>query len=309
VAPRVGGGAADVADDRVVEAGEVCGADQAGRWTGEDRLDRAFTHEVGRHQRAVAAHHHHGGVHAVVDQRLLGRGHQPIDDRHQTCVQDRRHRSLRTIELRGQHMARGHRLAGEAPDEFHCRQLVCRVADAELRHHGEPVDPIGHLADPLGQEIEVERRAFPTVRVVAAGEQHCGIAPERSAQATALDHVVVEADDDRAHRTSRPLDECVGGECGRQRHELDRRGRNAGRAERRIDRTADADAEVVVGGRRLRLRDDRARSLVVHDGVGVGATGVDAEEEMARRRGRRNGRRGGRSGVGHASGGPGDGSG
>jgi len=46
----VGGGAADVADDRVVETGEVRCPHQAGGGAGEDGLDGSFAHERRRHQ-------------------------------------------------------------------------------------------------------------------------------------------------------------------------------------------------------------------------------------------------------------------
>ena len=55
-------------------------------------------------------------------------------------------------------------------------------------------------------------------------------------------------------------------------------GATRGRGQHRIDRAGNADGEVVAGGQRLGLGGD-ARRLRPQHGVGIGAAGVDAEEE------------------------------
>ncbi|CAB4556193.1 unannotated protein [freshwater metagenome] len=289
----VGRGAADVGDDRVVETGEVGGAHEARCRTRQDRLDRTLAHERSRHQRPVTTHHHHRCVHALVHQGAFGGGHQPVDDRHQTGVQDRRHGAARPVQLLGQHVARRHRRPGDLADHGRSGTLVRRVAHAELRHHRKAVHAVGHRGDLGAQPVEVERGSLAAVGVVTARQQDGRVAGERVAQAAALDHLVVEADDHRGDRTAGSLHERVGGERGGERHQLDAGRIDAGRVHRTVDRSGDADAEVVVRGRRLRLGDHDPRVLVVDDGVGVRATGVDAEQQAWGAGG------GVREGVGH----------
>lgn len=103
----VGRRAADIGDDRVVQAGQIASADEARGRSGEDRLDRAQPRFGGRDQGTVAAHHHHRHVDAAGLEEILAGTDQPVDHRDEARIQKRRQRPARAAELGGKLMAAG----------------------------------------------------------------------------------------------------------------------------------------------------------------------------------------------------------
>ena len=153
----VGGGAADVGDDRVVEAGHVAGADEAGGRAGQDRLDRPLAGEGGRNQRAVAAHHHQRRGNAARFEEAFGRRDQAVDHRDQAGVEQRGERPARAAELGGKLMAGGDRKAGPLADQVAGGDLVRRVADGEIGADREAGNAVGQFRQRGLQRREVER--------------------------------------------------------------------------------------------------------------------------------------------------------
>ena len=62
----VGGGAANVGDNRILRAGHIACADKRCGRAGQDRLDRAFAGDIGGDQCAIATHDHDGGLDAAL---------------------------------------------------------------------------------------------------------------------------------------------------------------------------------------------------------------------------------------------------
>ncbi len=278
----VGGGAADVGDHGIVGVGEMGRTDEAGGRTREDRLDRTLLHEVDRHERTVAAHDHHRGVDPPFSETPAGGGDEVVDHGDETSVEQGGDASLRATEAGRQHMAAGHRLSGSFADEFAGGEFVLGVTCGELGGDGEAINLVGDLVDAGGQFVEVERLDRITVAVVTSTDDDDGVVTDRFSQTTAIEGVLVEPDRDEARRTTRALDQSVGGKRGGQRHHLDRRRIDRSVGHGGIDRPTDPDREFVVRGGRLRLGDDLPSALVVHDGVGVRPPGVDTQRVAAR---------------------------
>ena len=92
-----------------------------------------------------------------------------------------------------------------------------------------------------------------------------------------LHHGIVEANEDRKHRTSVALDHRVRGQRGRDRHEAHRR-----RVESVTDRSEcvrHTNRQVATCGERLCRRTDQSGFGVEEDSVGVGAAGIHTEEK------------------------------
>ncbi len=172
-------------------------------------------------------------------------------------------------------MAAGHRLAegGQCvPD----RQLVGRVADAELGGDGEGLDlQLGRRGD---HRVDVEGVAFVAVGVVAAVGQDDRATGQGLTEAAAIQLGLGEADEDQADRAAVPLDQGVGGQGRRQRHQGDGGGRVlVGRCglQDPVDGFGHPDRQVPPGPGLG--RGDDAAAGVEQDGVGVGPAGVDPD--------------------------------
>ena len=277
-------GAPDVADDGVLGLGEVGRAQQRCRRSGQDRLDGALGDERRRNEAAVAPHDHHRGLDAAFLEHRLRGTDELADHRDETSVQQRGDAPPRTVQVGRELMAAGDRAIGLGQDSIADLDLVARVAHAELRRHGEGIDVRGGVEDRRHDLVGVERVSLVAVGGVTTRRQDQLVVVERCPETGTVHRVLVEADEDQAGPAPLVLDECVRRERGRQRDQADRIGTEARVRERAVDRTADPDREIVVGGRCLCRAEHLAIGVGVHHSVGVGPARVDAEYVGHRRK-------------------------
>ena len=171
--------------------------------------------------------------------------------------------------------------------------LVRRVAHGEIgADRQSPRRRGAEFGQRRLQRGQVERGGI-AVDVMAARQNTTGIGAERRLQAVAGEVGLGKADHDQRDAAALPLDQRVGGERRRHRHQLDRAGLDARpwRAPRRPRRKCRRPGR---GGWSAPWPwPTIARRFRPQHGVGVGAAGVDAQEQRAR-------------GIGmfHAAGGP-----
>ena len=180
----VGGGAADVGDDGVVQPRHVARADQRGGGAGQDRLDRPRAGEGGRDQRAVAAHHHQRAGDLPRREEPFGGGDQPVDHRDQPRVEQRGERAARAAELGRQFVAGGDRQAGLFPDQVAGGDLVRGVACREIGADGKARHALRQLRQSGFEAGQVEFLGA-AVHVVSARAKHHRVGSERGLQAVA----------------------------------------------------------------------------------------------------------------------------
>ena len=136
---QIGGRAADVDHQRVVQPGEEAAADGAGRRAGVDRLDRRARGELVAHQRAVPAHHHQRRVDPPA---LHGPPHgddEILQDSQQRGVQRGRGRPFHRTQLGRKLVAQHDRQVADARDGVVDPVLVLRVERAEVAGNRERV--------------------------------------------------------------------------------------------------------------------------------------------------------------------------
>ena len=203
-------------------------------------------------------------------------------------------------------MAAGHRLSGAFANRFSSLKLVGGIADAELCRDGICLDRRIDAVEPTSELVEIERVAFVTVSAVATANDHDrrrhkaagqSIEPaigggsavlharrstSAGAQPDTSQCLSFEADGHERGGSPGALHQRVGGQCRRNRHKPDvGRPDGVGRsapaacqhARHRLDHAA---VEVFVPRRRLGRGHDPVGVVVVHDGVGERAAGVDA---------------------------------
>ena len=127
----IGGGAAHVGDDGVVEAGQLAGADDARRRARQHRADRFFDRVLEAGQRTVALDQHQRRVDSMAREDFLHRADQLLDRRHHARVQRRGQRAPRRAEAGGQLVPANHRHAGEFGHHVFEPDFVAGVARAE----------------------------------------------------------------------------------------------------------------------------------------------------------------------------------
>ena len=150
------------------------------------------------------------------------------------------------------------------------------VADGQVAGDCEGVDVVVPAVDGASQSVFVERGAFLAEDVVSARNELHGGGVDAVGEAVAAEHFLVVADEEGADAAAEAFDGGVGGEGGGEGDEADLVGIDSLQA---ADGGGDADGEVVVGGGGFVPGDDAAGGGVKRHGVGVGAAGVNAEDE------------------------------
>ena len=140
-------------------------------------------------------------------------------------------------------------------DEFAGGEFVGRVARREIGADGEARDACAQRRQIALQRRQIERPGV-SVDIVTAAAEDDGVAAKRLAQAVAVKVRIAEADHDERDPAALSLDERVRRQRRRHRDQLDRRRRNVGAGERRVDRAGDALGQVVARRQRLRLGHD-----------------------------------------------------
>ena len=231
------------------------------------------------HQRAVAFDYHQRCVDRLVRHHARQCLDQVANLRRETGVERRRERAPRSIELRAQLMRAGHGLRRQLANQLARAQFMRRIAHRKIRRDGERLDARLVCRDGARDCGFVERRRLLPGRAVAALDAYDQAAAARALQPGALDHRIVEADQQRAHRTEAILDDGVGGERGRHGDQADvlpARVRGQQR-EHRANRLTDAERQIPRRGQRLGARDDAA--LGEQHRIGEGSARVEAKPE------------------------------
>ena len=213
----VRGGAPHVRDDEIALSGEKSRADHARRRPGQHGLDRVLERDIGAHQRAVALHDHERCVDRFLGEHLRECLDQVPDPGRQACVQHRRERAARRIELRAQLVRARHGPLRKPADELAGARFVLGIAHREARRDRVGLDPRVELLHRGLYRALIQRRPLLTRRAVPAFHAHESAAV--ALDAGALDHRVVETDQQRADGTETVLDHGVGCKRGRYRHQ------------------------------------------------------------------------------------------
>src|SRR5262245_60399755 len=123
---------------------------------------------------------------------------QVPDLRRETRIQCRGERALRCIELRAELVTAGDRPVTQCADPLPCPALVRRIAHGEHPGYRERLDLRCEFARRRIDRGLIERLALVTGRLVATAHAHHHAA--RALEPGALEHLLVEADEERADR-------------------------------------------------------------------------------------------------------------
>ena len=213
----IGGGAANVADQRTGSTGHPPRPHDRGRRPAEDRFNRPFPCLRGRDQRPVPPHHHQRGRDANVGQHILGPPDQPVDHPDQPRVQHRCQRPFRPVELgrqlmRGRHGPPRH-LRHQGGDAL----FMDGVARGELAGDGKTADLFTLLGQKGDQRGFVQRGTLCACVVMPPAKDQIGVTVQRPCQPVRLKIPLLEADIDQRDAPALPFDQRIGCQRGRQR--------------------------------------------------------------------------------------------
>ena len=286
--PHVGGGAAHIREDEVVQPAEPARAHQARRRAREHGLDRALGHALRQRQRAVALDDHQRADDVQLFHGAPDRVDQMRHPRDQPRIQGRGECAPGCVQAGRQLGGQSDRLAAALHDACACLLLVRRVADRKRSGQRKGVNLRGHAIDRRVQRFQIQRCCGFAVVVVPACDALHSHAGEGFCNAGALGHGRVKADQQHADRAAVALDHGVGGQRGGHRDQGDvLRAQALGQGGNRLgNRVAHAQRQIALGGDGLGRGDDALAAGVDDGGVGVGAAGVDANQVL-RGRGRR----------------------
>ena len=257
-------------------AGEAVGADGAGGGTGQEGFHWPGLGVGQRHNGAVAADDGDGGRDAALGNASVDGGEQPVDVRDEPGVEDGGGGAADGVERATDSSACDDGAVGQFGDDLGGPNLVLGVADGEVAGDGEGVDLVTPALDGAAQGVFVEGGAFLAEDVVAARDEFQGGGVDAVSKAVAAEQVLVVADEEGADAAAEAFDGGVGGEGGGEGYEADLVGSDAAQS---VDGGGYAGGEVGVGGGGFVPGDDAAGGGVERDGVGVGAAGVNAEDE------------------------------
>ena len=274
----VGGGAADVGHQCIARTRQPARADNTGGRAGQDRLDRSFAHHCRRDQRAVATHHHQRCRDAHLRQMTFAGRDQPVDHPDQPRIQHRGQRPFRSVQLRRKLVRAGHRPPGHATDQRARRQFMRRVAGGKPRRHGEPHHLRPQFGDGCFQCDHIQCCDFGPGMAVSARHHLHRIALQRFGQPAALQIARVKADENQCDPAALALDQGVGGQSRRQRHQRDIASSNPSPGQSRIHRPPDTKRQIAARGQRFCAADHPVGSLVHNHRIGVCAPGIDTQK-------------------------------
>ena len=279
---HIGGGAAHVGEDEVVQAAEPARAHETGRRAREHGLNRSLGHALGQRQRAVALDDHQRADDVQLFHGAPDRVDQMRDPRDQPRVQGRGQRAARRVQAGRQLGRQGDRFAAALHDARARLLLVRRVAHRERSGEGKGVDLRGHAVYGRVQRLQVQGRCGFAVVVVPTGDALHRHAGEGLGNAGALGHGCVKADQQHADRAAVALDHGVGGQRGGHRDQRNiLRAQALGQGGNGLgNRIAHAQRQVALGGDGLGGGDDALATRLDDGGVGVGAAGVDANQVL-----------------------------
>ena len=243
---------------------------------GEQGFDRPGSGDRQRHDGPVPADDGDGGGDAALGNAAVDCREQPFDVGDEPGVEDGGGGAADGVEGVSNCAAGDDGEVAELGDDLGGAEFVLGVANGEIAGDGERVD-VGALAfDGAAERVFVKGRAFVAKDVVAAGDEFEGGGVDAVGEAVAVEHGPVVADEEGADAAAEAFDGGVGGEGGGEGDEVDPAGGDALEA---VDGGGDALAEVGVGCGGFVPGDDGARGGIKRHGVGVGAAGVNAEDE------------------------------
>ena len=230
-----------------------------------------------RHDGAVAADDGDRGGDAAVGDAAVDGGEQAVDMGDEPGVEDGGGGAADGVERATDGSAGDDGAVGQFGDDFGGADFVLGVADGEVAGDGEGVDLMAPAVDGAAQSVFVEGGALLTEDVVPAGDELEGGGVDAVEEAVAAKHGLVVADEEGADAATEAFDGGVGGEGGGERAT---RVIWEGATPWRPSMAAvmpTARSVWVVGV--LCQATTRPVGGVEGDGVGVGAAGVDAEDE------------------------------
>ena len=192
---NVGGRAADIGNNGIVEAGEIARADETCGGTRQDSLDRPELGFVSRNQGAVAAHHHHRRGNAARGQKSFAGADEAVDHRDKAGIEQRRQGAARAAQLGREFMAAGDGQMRDLADAVAHSDFMSRIPHGEIAGDGEGRYRFGQFRQRVAQRRQIER-VFIAVNIVAAGKIDHRIGPQRIRQTIALEILRPETDHD-----------------------------------------------------------------------------------------------------------------
>ena len=279
----IGGGAANIADQRVGLSGQPGRPGNTRRRAGQDGFNRPVAGQIGRNQRPVATHHHQPGGDATGVHVGLTGSNQTGDQADQPGVQHRSQGTFRATQRAGQFVATGDGFAGAGNDQVMCGPFMRRVAGGKTGGHGIG----GNLgAKPVqcgGQPRQIQRRHLGPGMVMPAGQSNDRIAAQRLGQTGAGQLGRIKANENQGNTAPLPFDQRIGGQCGRQRHQCHIGRYDPGLRQHRINGATHAQRQIGAGGQGFGAGQNLSLALIQQHRIGIGAPRIDAQKNRHRK--------------------------
>ena len=211
---NVRGGAANIADDKVVVTAQEACANDAGCWSGQNGLNRLFHDTAGAGNRPVPAHDHDARVDTVMLHCGLHRPLQCHDQADYARVECSRERTSRAVQCIGQLAGCGDRAASMRTNKFFDALLVCWIAHGVVRRHRERLGGSDRAIQRSQQCTFIQRGLLFSCMAVPAVQAEDMGTRQSLRDLCALCHSIVEANQDGGYGRAMSLDQRVGRERG-----------------------------------------------------------------------------------------------
>ena len=195
----------------------------------------------------------------------------------QAGVEGHRRCPTHGIEARGQLMTTGDRQASQFLDQSARSQFVGRVSYAKVSRDGESLHLSASGQDGFPCGCFVQGFSLIASFVVAATQIDNILCHQFALKAVLPDQGRIVANKQQTDRAALPLDDGVGGQRRRKRHQTHLMGWNRHLMQNRSHRLTDADGQIVTGCQGLGAGQNVATGVVHQDGVGVRTSCVNAQ--------------------------------
>ena len=152
---------------------------------------------------------------------VSNRDDQLLQQRDEPGVQGGRQGSTGCVQPGGQLMAAGDRLSGELPDQTPHRQLVRRVANTEVAGDGIRIHIVRLSQNRFPCRLDVERSRLHPGAIMSAADQHDSLLGDDLLGRQLPKQIGIVTDQQKTDRSALPLDNGIGGQGRRNRHQTD----------------------------------------------------------------------------------------